>query len=246
MISVIMPVYNTDKNFISDAVYSVLSQTRKDFELIIVDDGSNEETKQALQELFFQGGISKIVHHTKNKGIAAARNSGVNLAKGEYISFLSSDDVWKNNFLEIMMKNFTEGIIFSDYDNLSSAGGLVKTPNSFPFTKPHTFDKETFKSKVLELAKNHTIPVNYSCLIGEKQYFIGENSFWEGARFGEDMYHLIKMCSKLKFTYVPESLVCYRSHKNTTTQKEHHNIHENNENIFKKLNKEGINTPWRP
>ena len=238
MISVIMPVYNTCHVYLGEAIESVRNQTYKDFEFIIVDDGSNEETKRVLHEQFLKGGIIKIMTIPKNKGIGHARNAGVLVSAGSHIAFLSSDDVWHSTFLEVMDKNFKEGIIFCDYDHLLTSGGVVKKPKTFNKEK---FDSVNFKNIIISNVRNHTIPVNYSCILGERKYFEGDNSFWDGATYGEDLYHLVKICSKAKFTYLPESLVFYREHKDTTTNKNYNHIHDNNEKIFKKLREEGIN-----
>jgi glycosyltransferase involved in cell wall biosynthesis len=88
-ISVIIPTYNRS-HLIKDAVESVLSQTYQAFELIIIDDGSTDNTKEVLTEY----GERLQYIYQENQGRSAARNHGINLAKGEYIAFLDSDDVW--------------------------------------------------------------------------------------------------------------------------------------------------------
>ncbi|NJR15065.1 MAG: glycosyltransferase [Calothrix sp. CSU_2_0] len=88
-ISVIIPTYNRS-HLIKDAIESVLNQTYQDFELIIIDDGSTDNTKEVLAEY----GERLQYIYQENQGRSAARNHGLNLAKGEYIAFLDSDDVW--------------------------------------------------------------------------------------------------------------------------------------------------------
>lgn len=94
-VSVIIPTYNRG-HFIKDAVESVFHQTYSDFELIIIDDGSTDNTKEVLAEY---GDKLQYVYQ-KNQGRSAARNLGISLAKGEYIAFLDSDDVWFADKLE--------------------------------------------------------------------------------------------------------------------------------------------------
>ncbi len=88
-ISVIIPTYNR-VHLIKDAVESVFNQTYQDFELIIIDDGSTDNTREVLAEY---GERLRYIYQ-ENQGRSAARNHGINLAKGEYIAFLDSDDVW--------------------------------------------------------------------------------------------------------------------------------------------------------
>ena len=99
--SVIMPVYNGEK-FIKNAVESVLMQTETDWELIIVDDGSSDNTLKALEKYSGADKIKIIIQ--ENQGAAAARNKGLSLAKGRYAVFLDADDVWHKNHLEVMKR----------------------------------------------------------------------------------------------------------------------------------------------
>jgi glycosyltransferase involved in cell wall biosynthesis len=94
-ISVVIPTYNR-ASFFKEAIDSVLSQTFRDFELIVVDDGSTDETPELLLSY---GNKIKVIKKA-NKGPSAARNRGIKAAKGEWIAFLDSDDVWKPDKLE--------------------------------------------------------------------------------------------------------------------------------------------------
>jgi len=89
LVSVIVPTYNR-KNIVSKAIDSVLSQTYSHYEIIVVDDGSTDQTKETLRPY-----LHKIKYiYQENKGVSAARNTGINSSKGEWIAFLDSDDCW--------------------------------------------------------------------------------------------------------------------------------------------------------
>ncbi|MCK5177967.1 MAG: glycosyltransferase family 2 protein, partial [Candidatus Omnitrophica bacterium] len=90
-VSVIMPVYNT-KTYLGTALDSVLKQSWVDFEIIIVDDGSTDNTKKLAND--FNDERIRYVRHEQNKGEAASRNTGIKLAKGDYIASQDSDDEW--------------------------------------------------------------------------------------------------------------------------------------------------------
>lgn len=100
-VSVIIPTYNR-ANIIGRAIRSVLAQTHQDLELIIVDDASDDDT-QAVVESFQDDRIRYIRHEVNRRG-AAARNTGIEAATGEYVAFLDSDDEWVENKLEIQLR----------------------------------------------------------------------------------------------------------------------------------------------
>lgn len=96
LVTVVIPCYN-DKNYIQETVKSVLDQSFQDFEIIIVDDGSDLETKKVLSTIKNK----KLVLITQeNKGLSAARNAGIALANGTYILTIDSDDTFNEFFLE--------------------------------------------------------------------------------------------------------------------------------------------------
>jgi glycosyltransferase involved in cell wall biosynthesis len=94
-ISVVIPVFNR-ANMISKALNSVLSQSRKADEIIVIDDCSTDDTKEVLKMY----NSVKIIRQETNRGVAAARNAGISAAKYEWIAFLDSDDIWKKNKLD--------------------------------------------------------------------------------------------------------------------------------------------------
>jgi glycosyltransferase involved in cell wall biosynthesis len=96
-ISVIIPTYNR-LPMLKEAVDSVLAQDFEDFELIVVDDGSTDGTYEAIKEY---GGRVKVLQNPQNRGVSAARNKGILHAKGKYLAFLDSDDLWVKGKLNI-------------------------------------------------------------------------------------------------------------------------------------------------
>ena len=90
-VSVVVPVYNGEK-YIDDTINSVLSQTYKNWELIVVDDGSSDRTCDKVHR--FLSRRVRLAEFGENRGAAKARNAGVGLARGRYVCFLDADDLW--------------------------------------------------------------------------------------------------------------------------------------------------------
>ena len=106
MISVIIPIYNSEK-YLSKCISSVLEQTYKDLELILVDDGSTDNSLNICND-FAERDSRIVVVHQKNAGVSAARNNGLKNAKGDFITFVDSDDYVENDWLELLFKAITE------------------------------------------------------------------------------------------------------------------------------------------
>ena len=105
MVSVIIPVYNR-VDTIKRAIDSVLCQTYKNLELIIVDDCSNDNTLQVIRE--FQDKRMKVITSERNSGANAARNKGIMAAKGQYVAFQDSDDEWVQDKLKIQLQDMID------------------------------------------------------------------------------------------------------------------------------------------
>lgn len=125
LVSVIMPAYNCAGTVLA-SVRTVLQQSYANLELIIVDDRSQDETATLLRSLV-QADERVIVHtHAQNAGVAAARNSGLSLAKGEYIAFLDSDDLWHPEKLKLQiefMRRESAFFTYTDYSIFTESDG---------------------------------------------------------------------------------------------------------------------------
>lgn len=124
MVTIITPMYN-DANFIEETIESVLKQTYKDFELIIIDDCSYDKSVDIVKK--YQEKDDRIILYrlNKNSGAAIARNKGLELAKGRFISFLDADDLWKVDKLEKqinIMKNEKYAFSCASYEVISEEG----------------------------------------------------------------------------------------------------------------------------
>jgi len=116
IVSVIIPSYNCAR-YVEEAIESVLNQTYNYLEIIVVDDGSTDNTREVLKEYIGNGQIKYV--YQENQGPGAARNTGIKCAKGDYIAFLDSDDTLTENSIEkrmnLIIRSPEVGLVFSDY-----------------------------------------------------------------------------------------------------------------------------------
>ena len=99
LISIITPVFNSE-NFIAETIKSVVDQTYTHWELILIDDGSKDNSVAIIKSIEKQDSRVKLIRHSENLGVAEARNTGIRLAEGNFIAFIDSDDIWDNKKLD--------------------------------------------------------------------------------------------------------------------------------------------------
>ena len=121
-VSVIIPTYNRAHSIVS-AIQSVLNQTYQGFEIIVVDDGSTDNTKEIMREIQTQDKRIRYIGYEKNKGAPTARNTGIKASRCDYIAFQDSDDEWSPEKLEKQMKAFESaspkvGVVYTGFYRL--------------------------------------------------------------------------------------------------------------------------------
>ena len=146
LVSIITPSYNSSR-FINECVNSVLGQTYTNWELIIVDDASNDNSRELISNIAARDNRIKFVFLTKNIGVAGSRNIALEKSKGRYIAFLDSDDVWKKEKLTKQihfMQSHDISFSFSSYEPMSENGieifKEIKAPLKIDY---HSFLKNT-------------------------------------------------------------------------------------------------------
>jgi glycosyltransferase involved in cell wall biosynthesis len=200
MISVIIPTYNSAR-YLKEAIDSVLAQNIQSLEIIVVDDGSTDETEQAVASY---AELKKIVYLKKNNGgPASARNFGIKNSTGEFIAFLDADDIWNPDKLAKQMTLFKDPRV-----------GLVYSRRIFlPNNK---LDQERLYSGFVtkELINNNFI-TNSSVII-RRAIYNQAGPFREEKRFIaiEDYNFWLRISTLCQFAYSDEGLVYYRTHGN--------------------------------
>ncbi len=127
LVSVVMPAYNAART-IGDSITSVLGQTYRELELIVVDDGSTDDTRAMVDGLAMIDPRIRLVLMTANAGVAAARNAGLDAARGSHVAFLDSDDRWHARKLELQMAHLQytgARIAYAAYDRVDEQGHVL-------------------------------------------------------------------------------------------------------------------------
>ena len=143
MISIIVPVYNAAA-YLTDTVEMVRRQTYREWELLLVDDASTDGSREVMEALLRKTPDERIrlICKEKNEGAAAARNTGLENARGRYIAFLDADDVWKEDKLKLQLQFMTEeeaGFVFTAYEfgneRAEGTGKVVHVPGALTYRR---------------------------------------------------------------------------------------------------------------
>ncbi|TXG34556.1 glycosyltransferase family 2 protein [Seonamhaeicola maritimus] len=202
LFSVIIPLYNKEK-FIKNTLNSVINQTFKDFELIIINDGSTDKSLKIASE--FKDKRIQIVNQ-KNSGLCTSRNNGIKLAKGDYIAFLDADDLWFEDFLETIYTLIT---IHKTHKIFATNVALLY-PNVTAILKANNFDIGHVKviTNYFRLLKNIMGP---SSLVIKKSVFKKTGNFDETINYGEEDDFYIRCFSLYNLIYYTGHKTYYRT-----------------------------------
>lgn len=193
MISVVMPSYNRAKT-IERAVQSILNQTYKDIEIIIVDDNSIDNTEEVVKTI--NNEQITYIRNKSNKGANESRNIGIRAAKGELIAFQDSDDEWLSNKLEVQLKALKE----TNADLVTCGFYRYENDECVKFPKEKIKDEE-IANKLL-----YGNFISTQTVIGKRECFVEENFDSKFPRM-QDWELMIRMSRKFKIHFVNEPLV---------------------------------------
>lgn len=219
LVSVIMPCYNGEK-FIAEAIESVINQTYQDWELIIIDDGSTDNSKKIIKQYCIADKRIQYTQHKKNKGIPFARNTGIRLSNGEYIALLDQDDKWLPKKLALQLDKFyinkpEIGLVFGNINKVDSYGNIIHKAKNIKIN----FETINQRNLIIHLFFNPFIP---SITVMFKRKCLKEvGEFDENILWGGDDYELwLRLANKFKFAYISKVLGIRRLHDNNYSQSE--------------------------
>lgn len=203
MFSVIIPLYNKAP-YIAKSIESVLGQTYRDFEVIVIDDGSTDQSLEAAKA--FENKSITIISQP-NSGVSTARNNGVKIAKHPYICFLDADDWWHPTFLEEMKRLITD---FPDAGIYGSGYYIVKNGQEriAPIGVPQGFERGIIDYCEV-YAKTLCMPLWTGAVIVPKNIFDEEGGFKSQLKLGEDFDLWIRIALKHKVILVNKPLAYY-------------------------------------
>ena len=211
-VSIIMPVLNGEK-YIVEALDSILAQTYKNYELVAVDDGSTDRTKEILHEYGKKLEL-RYVHHPVCKGICVSVNDGVRNSTGEYITFLDHDDVWFPHLLETQVGHLEShpdvGMVHSDFQTIDAGGKIIEE------SVARCRDRRRPSGEVFRQLFMDSFIAASSSLI-RKECFDRLGGFDESLHWGD--YHMwLRIGRHYKIDYVPDVLTKYRQHTSQSTR----------------------------
>nr|WP_294895784.1 glycosyltransferase [uncultured Pedobacter sp.] len=224
MISVIIPCYNA-QSWIRDCLLSVLNQTYIDFEILVIDDGSTDNSAEIIKSIADQ----RIHYYYKtNGGLSSARNYGLKIAKGKWIAFLDADDLWIPNKLQKKMTiSENADIIYSDYHIIDKNAQLIKTFNKIhPQRYKYNFKKQILLGNIIS---------GGSAIILRKEVIEEIGEFNTALKVGEDWdYWARAIWANYRIIYIDEKLTYVRQHEESMQKITGKNIWNNSVEIILK------------
>ncbi|ACS91097.1 Glycosyl transferase, family 2 [Thermococcus sibiricus MM 739] len=203
-----MPSYNHEK-YIAQAIESVLNQTFPDFELIIIDDGSKDRSKEIIKAYEKKDKRIRAIFHKNNKGIARTMNEGLRKAKGKFIALFSSDDVWVKDKLEKQLKFFEKNddlVVWSEGLVIDAQGN----PTGGTFTQMYGASKKKKSGNLFEELLKGNYIFGQSVILKKKN--IKDITYDERLKYLNDYKFMVDLAYNYEFYYIPEPLAMYRIH----------------------------------
>lgn len=214
MISIILPIYNVEK-FIGDCLSSIIKQTYKDYELLLVNDGTPDNSIEVATQLIHKVGISYKVINQVNKGVSAARNTGFKHAQGEYVVMVDPDDILHPSFLDRLVRAKKligqNGVVFCGFKVVSEQDKY----NDINYDRGISVMS---KSQAQEHFLDRSIRFLLPTLFANRDFLIDHNIFFdEDVQYSEDVLYIWKVLAYTKeVAYIDCDLYNYYLHGNST------------------------------
>lgn len=205
MISIVIPLYNKEKQ-VGATLQSVFRQTYQDYEIIIVDDGSTDQSAKVVKKT--QDDRIKLIHQ-ENAGVSAARNRGAEAARGEWIAFLDADDEWMPEYLETQVKlseKYPKASVCATGYVLQNEFGKRRAP------KVHCSyidENGGLITNYFEIVASSAPLITSISVFIKKKALLSVGGFLLNATLGEDLITWAKLACKYTIAYTPKALAIY-------------------------------------
>lgn len=216
MISVVIPLYNKE-SLISKTIKTVLNQTYQDFEIVVVNDGSTDNSVAEVKKI--DDSRVRLINQ-KNAGVSKARNHGIQEAKGDYIALLDGDDEWKPDYLKTqyeLSRKYPECDVFAvNYELHDVTSGKVTNTiiNRLPFE-----DINGVLDNYFEVASCSHPPICSISIMARKGVFESIGGFPLGIKSGEDLLTWARLACRYKIAYCKTALAIFNVEGYDTKEK---------------------------
>lgn len=196
MFSIVIPVYNKEYS-IGQTLESISEQTFKNFELVLVNDGSTDQSLKVIKDFInIHPDLDVILIDQKNQGVSVARNVGVEKSKYEFICFLDADDNWDIDFLSM----------YNKYIHKYSGAGLWISGYKINNKNTVMHSSEGYIDSFFDISSRKTV-LHTSAVCVRKSILLDIGGFPAGEKVGEDLYVWARIAEKYIFCYIPYILV---------------------------------------
>lgn len=220
MVSIIVPVYRAEA-FLSQCVGSILAQSCADWELLLIDDGSPDGSG-AICDGYAARDLRVRVVHQENRGAAAARNVGLTLAKGEFITFCDADDFWEPNHLEGLLaaaRRTGAKVVSCNYKAVDEQGNFLRESKHISGVVSLKTEQDRLDYMIRQVLDWHTGWEVWSRLFSTDLLRRFDIRFCETCGdYGEDLAFVLAVCLYADTVCgIPDSTCCYRLHPDSIT-----------------------------
>ena len=225
-VSILIPAYNR-AYVIREALQSAFAQTFQDFEVLVIDDGSKDITSEIVQE--YRDPRLRYIRHEENRGYSGACNTGFREARGEYVSFLDSDDLWKPDKLSIevafLERHPEVQAVFSDLEKEDGRETIPSFMRATPYfavmlTAKNYPSEVVFTQREMYLCLLHEVPIKPTALTMRRKAVDQVGHFDESWPSGSDWEFLLRFSRVFRFGYIDQRLAVLRVQEDAT-----HRVH---------------------
>lgn len=204
MVSIILPTYNGSK-YIRESIESILQQTYENWELIIIDDCSKDDTPQIIAEYAKLDKRIRVYRNENNLRLPASLNKGFSLSKGDFLTWTSDDNKYKPNAIEVLQSKLTQntnlGLVFSAMDYIDSEG-VVREVSQRVEDKNEIYYKNIVMASFMYTREAYEKTGDYDT----KRFLVEDYDYW------------LRIVENFDFDYIAESLYFYRTHEGSLTE----------------------------